>query len=77
MSTALAQPAANQGSLPALSGGTDDGELRCWWKSDRTAVHVGERFQLTLTCRVLETNTERIAPDERLLEAVQRLGALG
>ncbi len=31
-------------------------------------MHVGERFQLTLTCRVLETNAERIAPDERLLE---------
>jgi hypothetical protein len=29
--------------------------IRCWWRTDRTAVRVGERFSLVLTCGVIET----------------------
>lgn len=63
-------PVARAPAAPAQAPAApeDDSDLRCWWKSDRAAVRVGEHFDLTLTCRVLETSTERISPDERLLE---------
>jgi hypothetical protein len=62
----LAQGAANPGRAP--TPGSEEGGLRCWWTTDRTAVHVGEHFHLALTCRVLDTGAERIALDERPLE---------
>src|SRR5262245_41522108 len=27
--------------------------IRCWWKADRAAVRVGERFGLVLTCATI------------------------
>jgi hypothetical protein len=36
--------------------------IRCWWKTDATAVGVGERFRLLLTCGVIETNTITVVP---------------
>jgi hypothetical protein len=61
------------GGLPALGtaqeseGGARPGEIatepiRCWWKTDRAAVHIGERFSLALTCRVIETGTVTVVP---------------
>jgi hypothetical protein len=32
--------------------------IKCWWRSSATAVIVGERFTLTLTCGIVDT--ERI-----------------
>jgi hypothetical protein len=29
--------------------------IQCWWKTGQTAVIVGERFTVTLTCKVIET----------------------
>lgn len=40
----------------------------CWWKTDKNAVHVGERFLVTLTCRILETNRATIVVDLKQLE---------
>ena len=37
--------------------------LRCWWRTDRIAVHVGEQLQLTLTCAAAETETASVVPD--------------
>jgi hypothetical protein len=42
--------------------------IRCWWKSDRSAVHFGERFVLTLTCRVVETSAVTVSPSLTALE---------
>jgi hypothetical protein len=36
--------------------------IRCWWKTDRGAVRVGERFTLALTCGVIETPTIKVVP---------------
>ena len=36
--------------------------IRCWWKTDATAVGVGERFTLLLTCGVIETNSVTVVP---------------
>jgi len=35
----------------------------CWWKVSTKAVHVGEPFGLTLTCRVMETDRLKAVPD--------------
>jgi hypothetical protein len=37
--------------------------VNCWWKVSTNAVHVGEPFGLTLTCRVMETNRLKAVPD--------------
>jgi hypothetical protein len=41
--------------------------IECWWKTDRSAVRVGERFALTLTCAVLDTDRVRVVVDESSL----------
>ena len=55
----LAAPAAAAQSAPSLpqsgEGSPDSTPITCWWRTDRTAVHVGERFTLTLTCGITET----------------------
>lgn len=42
--------------------------IECWWKTDRNAVRVGERFLLTLTCAVLDTERVKVVVDESSLE---------
>jgi hypothetical protein len=42
--------------------------IECWWKTDRSAVRVGENFQLTLTCAVLVTDRVSVVVDESSLE---------
>jgi hypothetical protein len=49
------------------AGGPRPGEvetapIRCWWKTDRTSIRVGERFALTLTCAVIETRSVTVVP---------------
>ena len=36
--------------------------IKCWWKTGATAVGVGERFALLLTCGVIETNSVTVVP---------------
>ncbi len=38
--------------------------IECWWKTDRSAVRVGENFTLTLTCAVLDTDRVKVVVDE-------------
>lgn len=38
--------------------------IECWWKTDRSAVRVGETFALTLTCAVLDTERVKVVVDE-------------
>src|SRR5262245_18188187 len=41
--------------LPPRPGPVESDPIRCWCKTDRTSVRVGESFGLTLTCGVIET----------------------
>ena len=41
--------------------------IECWWKTDRSAVRVGETFDLTLTCAVLDTDRVKVVVDESAL----------
>lgn len=36
--------------------------IKCWWKTDKSAVEVGEQFTLTLTCGVIETRGVAVVP---------------
>ena len=42
--------------------------LQCWRRVGRNAVRIGEHFTMTVTCRVVETATERSVPDEAALQ---------
>ena len=37
--------------------------IRCWWKTDRTAVNVGERFAVVLTCATLQAGQTIVVPN--------------
>jgi hypothetical protein len=41
---------------------TPSDPIKCWWKTDKSAVIVGEQFTLTLTCGVIETRGTTIVP---------------
>ncbi len=42
--------------------------MQCWRRIASHAVHVGERFDMVLTCAVVETDTARVVPDLLWLE---------
>lgn len=50
------------------AGEVESAPIRCWWKADRNAVRVGERFGLTLTCGVIETDAITVVPEVNQLE---------
>lgn len=64
---ALAQAPA-MAPRPARPGEIQTDPIKCWWKADRTAVRVGERFGLTLTCGVIETGPVTVVPAVNQLE---------
>ena len=54
------------GSTAFAQTGTDMVEvepIKCWWRSSSTAVRSGEPFTLTMTCAVVETETNKVVPD--------------
>jgi len=68
VTTAAAQQKTAPVTKPATSTLATD-PIRCWWKTDKTAVQVGERFTLALTCSVIETSRVTVVPDLTQLEA--------
>ena len=56
---ALAQPDAETEQVDAM---------QCWRRVGANAVYVGERFEMMLTCSVIETATARTVPDLGRLE---------
>ena len=54
--------------LPPRPGQVESDPIRCWWKTDRTSVRVGETFGLTLTCGVIETGPIAVVPALTQLE---------
>jgi hypothetical protein len=56
-----ARPAPKEGEVQS-------DPIKCWWKADRTAVRVGERFGLVLTCAVIEAGPITVVPVLNQLE---------
>ena len=62
---AAAAPAPRPASAPAAAqapkpgprpGEIEVAPIQCWWKASTTAIRIGERFTITLTCGVVETS---------------------
>lgn len=51
-------------TIPTQAGEVAIPPIECWWKTDRSAVRVGENFTLTLTCAVLDTDRVKVVVDE-------------
>src|SRR5689334_8087688 len=64
---ALAQPpkALTQTRQP---GDVETDPIRCFWKTDRSSIIVGERFTLVLTCGIIDTDKIKAVPDFNQLE---------
>lgn len=69
-----ATAALAQGTSAGAVGVSTEGEtfesepLRCWLKSTKTSVHVGEQFNVALTCAVVETTRAVVVPDVSQIE---------
>src|SRR5262245_55997165 len=59
MSALSAQAQTGKGPGP---GEVETDPIRCWWKTSVSAVQVGERFTLLITCGVIETTQVRVVP---------------
>ena len=65
-----AQTPARPVQAPAQprEGEVQSDPIKCWWKADREAVRVGERFGLVLTCAVIEAGPITVVPVLNQLE---------
>lgn len=62
---AWSQPAPNTEQMVSVD------PIRCWWRTSEGAVRIGQTFDLTLTCAVLDNEAVQVVPDEsRLAGAV-------
>ena len=61
--TSSSAAAAASPSTAAATPTIESAPILCWWKTDKTAVHVGERFVLALTCSVIETSRVTVVPN--------------
>lgn len=72
----LASPGGAQ-PAPTREAGTQNvavDPIRCWWRTSAGAVRVGEQFDLSLTCAVLQTEAVSVVVDEsRLGNAVVQM----
>ena len=70
--TPSAAPAAKpQGAPPqaaARPGEIETAPIRCWWRTDRAEIRIGERFGVTLTCGVIETRALKVAAGTNQLD---------
>ena len=66
----LAVVLALQGTAVAAAAqpAADTNAMNCWWATDKSSVHVGEPFGLTLTCRVMETARASVVPNVTEIE---------
>jgi len=49
-------------------GDVETDPIRCFWKTDRSSIIVGERFTLVLTCGIIDTDKIKAVPDFNQLE---------
>ena len=64
---ASAQPAATPPAGTIANVEVDP--IRCWWRTSAGAVRIGEAFDLSLTCAVLQNDAVQVVPDETHLDS--------
>lgn len=50
---------------PPATAGVEVAPVKCWWKADKDAVLIGERFALTVTCAVFEGTPTKAVLDPK------------
>jgi hypothetical protein len=60
---AAGRPGEAAASGGAAAGTLESDPIRCWLKTTKTAVHIGEQFNLALTCAVVDTSRIAVVPD--------------
>lgn len=53
---------------PGAGEGVEADVVRCWWRTDKAAVRMGEPFTAVLTCAVLETASTKAVVDRSRLD---------
>jgi hypothetical protein len=71
--TMLAMAAGTSAQIPATApadglAGVQVDPIRCWWRTSAGGVRIGEAFELSLTCAVLETDAVQVVPDQSHLD---------
>ena len=66
-------PAPARPAVAPRPGDVATDPIKCWWRTDRPAIRVGERFTVTLTCGVIETSSITVVPNATQLDP----GAVG
>lgn len=62
-------PAPGSAQAPPGAGeGVEADAVRCWWRTERAAVRMGEPFTAVLTCAVLETASTKAVVDRSRLD---------
>jgi hypothetical protein len=52
----------------ARPGEAQTDPITCWWKTDTTEVRIGQRFNVTLTCGVIETPSTKVIANTNALD---------
>ena len=47
---------------PGTTANVEVDPIRCWWRTSAGAVRIGEQFDLSLTCAVLENDAVQVVP---------------
>jgi hypothetical protein len=67
-----ARPASKTPAKPAQQarqpGDVETDPIKCFWKTDRSTIIVGERFTVVLTCGIIDTDKIKAVPDYNQLE---------
>lgn len=65
----VATPIAARAQAPAApAAGAEADAVRCWWRTDKAAIRMGEPFTAVLTCAVLETASTKAVVDRSRLD---------
>lgn len=61
-------PPAAVAQAPAPGQSVEADPVRCWWRTDKASVRMGEPFNAVLTCATLETPSTRAVVDRSRLD---------
>ena len=64
----LPVPPAARAQTPPPGPTVEADSVRCWWRTDRASIRMGEPFEAVLTCAVLETPSTKAVVDRSRLD---------
>jgi hypothetical protein len=64
----LGMPCAAGAQAPPAGPTVEADPVRCWWRTDRASIRMGEPFEAVLTCAALETATTTAVVDRSRLD---------